>query len=144
MIASSDDSVVQNKAIKSLSKVANELSDDAIQTQYFQLCRRFKKGEVYAMRIAACHLFADIYGKLNPEKREIARKKYSKLAKDDTPMVRWGLAQSIQVIANHIEPAMVSEFLLPILKLLMADKNDSVKVHAVESAVTVARLIEDS
>jgi hypothetical protein len=96
------------------------------------------------MRIAACHLFADIYGKLNPEKREIARKKYSKLAKDDTPMVRWGLAQSIQVIANHIEPSMVSEFLLPILKLLMADKNDSVKVHAVESAVTVARLIEDS
>lgn len=51
------------------------------------------------MRIAACHLIADIYGKLNKEKREIARKKYQKLAKDDTPMVRWGLAQSIQVIA---------------------------------------------
>jgi uncharacterized membrane protein len=47
------------------------------------------------------------------------------------------------VIANHLEPAMVGEFLLPILKLLMADKNDSVKVHAVESAVTVARLVDD-
>ena len=51
------------------------------------------------MRIAACHLIADIYGKLNKEKREIARKKYAKLARDDTPMVRWGLAQSMQVIA---------------------------------------------
>jgi hypothetical protein len=68
MIACSDDSVVQKKAIKSLSRVANELSNDAIQTQFFQLCRRFKKGEVYAMRIAACHLFADIYGKLNADK----------------------------------------------------------------------------
>lgn len=32
MIACSDDSVVQNKAISSLSKVANQLSDEAIQT----------------------------------------------------------------------------------------------------------------
>jgi hypothetical protein len=44
------------------------------------------------MRIAACHLLADIYGRLNPDKRAIARKKYAKLAKDDTPMVRLGLA----------------------------------------------------
>lgn len=82
------------------------------------------------MRIAACHLFADIYSKLNVEKREIARKKYAKLARDDTPMVRWGLAQSIQVIAKQMEPDLVYEYLLPILKLLMIDKNDSVKVHA--------------
>lgn len=44
------------------------------------------------MRIAACHLIADIYSKLNLEKRAIARKKFAKLSKDDTPMVRWGLA----------------------------------------------------
>jgi len=95
------------------------------------------------MRIAACHLIADIYGKLNKEKREIARKKYTKLSKDDTPMVRWGLAQSIQVIAVQLEKDLVYDFLVPILKVLMIDKNDSVKVHAVQSAVTVARLLED-
>ena len=95
------------------------------------------------MRIAACHLFADIYSKLNAEKREIARKKYAKLAKDDTPMVRWGLAQSMQVIAKQMEPGLVYEYLLPILKILMIDKNDSVKVHAVSSAVTVASLLQD-
>lgn len=83
------------------------------------------------MRIAACHLLADVYGKLNAEKREMARKKYSKLVKDDTPMVRWGLAQSIPVLAVQLEPPLVYEYLVPILKLLMVDKNDSVKVHAV-------------
>lgn len=92
MIAASDDSVVQKRAITSLSKVSNQLSDEAIQNNYFQLCRRFKKGEIYAMRIAACHLLADIYSKLSADKREQARKKYAKLARDDTPMVRWGLA----------------------------------------------------
>jgi hypothetical protein len=108
------------------------------------LCRKFKKGEIYAMRIAACHLIADIYGRLNEEKKEMARKKFAKLAKDDTPMVRWALAQSIQVIAKSMEQELVYEYLLPILKLLMIDKNDSVKVHAMQSAVTVARLLDDS
>jgi hypothetical protein len=83
------------------------------------------------MRIAACHMLADIYGRLNPEKRAIARKKYAKLAKDDTPMVRLGLAQSIQVLAINLEPELIAEFLLPILKVLMVDKIDSVKVHSV-------------
>lgn len=119
------------------------MSDEAIQNQFYQLCWRFKKGEVYAMRIAACHLFADVYGKLNSEKRELARKKYAKLSKDDTPMVRWGVAQSMSVLANQLEPALVYEYLLPILKLLMVDKNDSVRVHAVSAAVTVASLLAD-
>jgi hypothetical protein len=74
----------------------------------------------------------------------MARKKFAKLAKDDTPMVRWALAQSIQVIAKSMEQELVYEYLLPILKLLMIDKNDSVKVHAMQSAVTVARLLDDS
>jgi hypothetical protein len=50
---------------------------------------------------------------------------------DDTPMVRLGLAQSIQVLAINLEPELIAEFLLPILKVLMSDKIDSVKVHSV-------------
>lgn len=95
------------------------------------------------MRIAACHMLADIYGRLNSEKRTIARKKYAKLAKDDTPMVRLGLAQSIQVLAVNLEPELIAEFLLPILKVLMNDKIDSVKVHSVQSSVIVAKLVQD-
>lgn len=58
-------------------------------------------------------------------------------------MVRWGVAQSMSVLANQLEPALVYEYLLPILKLLMVDKNDSVRVHAVSAAVTVASLLAD-
>ena len=32
---------------------------------------------------------------------------------------------------------------MPLLKALLQDKNDSVKVHAVASAVTVAKHLED-
>ena len=47
-------------------------------------------------------------------------------------------------MANSLEPELISEYLLPILKSLLGDKNDSVKVHSVQSAVTVAKLINDS
>jgi len=47
-------------------------------------------------------------------------------------------------MATHLEKAMISEFLMPIMKQLLQDKNDSVKVHALQSAVTVAKLLGDS
>ena len=44
------------------------------------------------MRIAACYLYADIYQKLDDESKAMVRKKFTKLSKDDTPMVRRGAA----------------------------------------------------
>jgi hypothetical protein len=44
------------------------------------------------MRIAACFLHADIYNKLDDEDQQMIRKKFTKLSKDDTPMVRRGAA----------------------------------------------------
>lgn len=59
-------------------------------------------------------------------------------------MVRWGSAQAMAVISLHLEKQLIGEYLLPLLKELLSDKNDSVKVHAVQSAVTVAKLLNDS
>ena len=59
------------------------------------------------------------------------QKKFAKLVKDDTPMVRWGAAQAMSTLCNHLDKSELKEFLLPLLKVLLLDKNDSVKVHAV-------------
>jgi len=53
-------------------------------------------------------------------------------------MVRWGAAQAMAVICHAMDKATIASFLLPLLKELLQDKNDSVKVHAVQSSVTVA------
>jgi len=65
------------------------------------------------------------------------------LAKDDTPMVRWGAAQAMAVICHSLDSAAIASYLLPLLKELLQDKNDSVKVHAVQSSVVVAELLND-
>ena len=95
------------------------------------------------MRIAACQLYAQIYKRLHEDKRELVKTKFTKLVKDDTPMVRWGAAQAMAVISHAMDKETISNFLLPLLKELLQDKNDSVKVHAVQSSVTIAQLIDD-
>ena len=59
------------------------------------------------------------------------REKFAKLIRDDTPMVRWGAAQAMAVMCHSLEQEIMGEYLLPLLKQLLQDKNDSVKVHAV-------------
>jgi len=51
-----------------------------------------KKGDLYSMRISATFLYAYIYPRLDQTHKEITRKKFGKLVKDDTPMVRRGAA----------------------------------------------------
>lgn len=102
-----------------------------------------KKGDLFSMRISATFLYAYIYPRLNNEKKEYTRHKFAKLVKDDTPMVRRGAAQSISIFADSLEKEYAQDYLLPLLKSLLQDDNDSVKIHAVYSSVTVARLLEN-
>jgi len=83
---------VQNKAIASLKKVTQVLDNAAINQHYVDLIGRLDEGDYYSMRIAACHLYAQIYGHLSLQKQEVVREKFHKLVRDDTPMVRWGAA----------------------------------------------------
>ena len=68
------------------------LSSNAVQEFYLPLLKRQRKGDIFPMRISACFLYADLYRLLNDEFKLKVRKKLTKLAKDDTPMVRRGAA----------------------------------------------------
>ena len=95
------------------------------------------------MRISASFLYTYIYHRLDEEKQAYVRKKFAKIAKDDTPMVRRGAAQSIATLSNSLQRELATPYLLPILKDLLKDENDSVKIHAVYSSVTVAKLVQN-
>ena len=138
LIVCSDDSVVREKAIESLNKVAALISDSAVHNEYMELVKRQKKGDLFSMRISACQLYANIYRRLNEEKRAVVRKKFNKLSADDTPMVRRSAAKSLALLSKEMSREHMEQFLLPILKSLLQDKNDSVRINAVESSSSVA------
>ena len=87
-------------AITAMKKVTDVLSAETINAQYVDLIGRLDEGDYYSMRIAACQLYSQIYGRLSEERKEHVRTKFTKLVKDDTPMVRWGAAQSMAQICK--------------------------------------------
>lgn len=91
-ILSSDDTQVREKAVASLKIVGEKISNSTIYTDYMPLVKKMRKGDLFSMRISACFLYAYIYKRLDEERKTYARKKFEKLSKDDTPMVRRGAA----------------------------------------------------
>lgn len=60
-------------------------------------------------------------------------------------MVRRGAAQSLSIFADSLNDNEIAKsFLLPLLKSLLQDDNDSVKIHAVGATAKVARIVQDS
>ena len=64
------------------------------------------------------------------------RDKLQKLSKDDTPMVRRGAAKSMGIMAEGMmdlneSPVIAEEYMAIVLKALLTDDNDSVKIQAV-------------
>lgn len=119
--------------------MAEVLTDETIRNEFVAMIGRLDEGDFFSMRIASCHLYAQIYDRLNEEKMEHARTKFERLVKDDTPMVRWGSAQAMSTLVNHLEKSQIESYLLPLLDILLKDKNDSVKVHAVQASVTISK-----
>jgi len=48
-------------------------------------------------------MYAHIYDRLAHDNQVIVRKKFDKLVKDDTPMVRRGASQALAVLASKVE-----------------------------------------
>ncbi len=80
------------------------------------MVKRMRKGDLFSMRISACFLYAQIYGRLDQEHREYARTKFQKLSKDDTPMVRRGAAQSLSILTEFVEVDHSEDYMVPLLR----------------------------
>ena len=139
----SDDALVREKATLSLKKVSDCLTSDQINDNYLQVVDRLREGDQFSMRIASSQLLADIYPKLTSENQHKVLGYFDRLCSDDTPMVRWGAAQAISTLATYVGSVQLCEHILPIMKQLLSDKNDSVKVHAVGSCVSVVKNVKD-
>lgn len=135
LILPADDSVVREKAVASMRVVGKNISAAAINSEYMPLVKRMRKGDLFSMRISACFLYAQIYPRLAEPTKDYVLEKFKKLAKDDTPMVRRGAAQSVAILAESMNSERLRLYLAPLLKSLLTDDNDSVKIMAVYSAL---------
>lgn len=140
-LAAIEETVVREKAVESLNKVCEAMSNDHVLEYFVPLITSLAEGEWFTSRVSACALYAAAYAKVPASARPAMREQYKALAKDETPMVRRSATQQLGAFAKSLEQSAVIEELLPLFSALTADDQDSVRLLAVESCAALAKLL---
>jgi len=140
-LAAVEETVVREKAIESLSKIAQVFSSEQIENQYISLIKRLTNGDWFTSRTSACGLYAPIYKKCQPSTQAELKKLYAQLCKDDTPMVRRAATTNMSKFVKEVsQDSIINEF-VPLFKILSKDDQDSVRLLTVEVFVSIFEVL---
>jgi len=144
-LATVEETVVRDKAVESLNKVADALSMEHLLKHFVPLIRRLVQGDWFTSRISACGLFAVAYARLDPATKAEIRTSFTQLCRDETPMVRRAASSNFGKLATAVYSSGEVEHFktdwLPLFEALSADDQDSVRLLAVENCVRVGALL---
>jgi serine/threonine-protein phosphatase 2A regulatory subunit A len=132
---------VRDTAVDSLGSIILKMPadhfDEHILTMYSHLAER----DWFTSRIAATGLTAAVYEKAPAGRRSQVLGLYSKLVRDDTPMVRRAAASSLSKLAMAMSHELVEPEALPLVEALSKDEQDSVRLLAAEAYASMAPII---
>ena len=95
-LACIEETVVRDKAVEVITRVAKHLPADQLEPHYLPVVRRLTQGDWFTNRVSACGLYACVYTKFTEPLRDELRRTFRTLAEDDTPMVRRAAANSFK------------------------------------------------
>eukprot|EP01087_Luapelamoeba_hula_P024695 TRINITY_DN949_c0_g1_i1.p1 TRINITY_DN949_c0_g1~~TRINITY_DN949_c0_g1_i1.p1 ORF type:complete len:586 (+),score=99.05 TRINITY_DN949_c0_g1_i1:135-1892(+) len=134
-----EETVVRDKAVESLCKLAAIIPDEQFAEQFLPLIKRLATGDWFTSRTSACGLFASAYPKDQKSRKDL-RALFAKLVEDETPMVRRAAAQGLKSFVPVVEKEYVKDEIVPLFKRLSEDDQDSVRLLVVETCVALARM----
>jgi len=147
-LSTTEETVVREKAVESLVKIAKQMKAEDIADHFVKLIRSLTTGDWFTSRISACGLFATAYSALRnagltgAETTEL-RRLFQILCEDDTPMVRRAVSSNFGTFAQEVEKDFMKAELLPAFTKLSLDDQDSVRLLAVDNCVKLAQLLGD-
>ncbi|VDM44170.1 unnamed protein product [Toxocara canis] len=131
-----EESVVRDKAVESLCKLAAKHSSGALEEHFIPMTRRLATA-------SACGLVSVTYPRVGPSVKAELRTMFHRLCSDPTPMVRRAAASKLGELASVVEPVFLSEELLPMFLGLASDEQDSVRMLAADSCIAIFSLINE-
>ncbi|RIB23797.1 armadillo-type protein [Gigaspora rosea] len=140
-LAAVEETLVREKAVESLTKIAAVLSQQQIEDYYIPLIKRLGSGDWFTSRTSACGLYAAGYQNATPSSQEDLRSMFKALAQDDTPMVRRAAAANLGKFAKKIPKEHVILDIVPLFSKLAEDEQDSVRLLTVEDLVAIAEVL---
>ncbi|KAI6175627.1 Serine/threonine-protein phosphatase 2A 65 kDa regulatory subunit A alpha isoform [Aphelenchoides bicaudatus] len=142
-LANIEETVVRDKAVESLRKIADKHSVAALEEHFIPMILRLANGDWFTSRTSACGLFSVAYQRVNPALKQELRSVFKALCRDDTPMVRRAAASKLGEFAKVVEDDNLKNELFPIFEDLAKDDQDSVRVLAVEAGIVLVTLLRD-
>ncbi|QDZ19227.1 ARM repeat domain-containing protein [Chloropicon primus] len=140
-LATVEETVVREKAVESLCKIAEQMDGGALELHYIPLVTRLAKTEWFTARVSSCGLFAVAYEKSSDEVKQELRVGFNELCKDETPMVRRAAAQQLGKYAEKLEKERLMTEVMTIFAELCEDDQDSVRLLAVGTCSALAKLL---
>lgn len=140
-LATIEEPLVRDKAVESLNKICEQLSQQQIEQYFIPLVVRLSKAEWFTSKISACGLYNVPYQRATPASQEGLRQQFGQLVHDDTPMVRRQAATHLATFLKSMPPAVIVSDVLPLFQHLAADDQDSVRMLTVDILIAISEAL---
>ena len=140
-LAAIEEPLVREKAVESLNKICEQLSQAQVESYFIPLIVRLSKTDWFTSKISATGLYNVPYRKATPPAQEGLRQQFGQLVHDETPMVRRQAANNLAKFVKEMPALIVIDEMIPLFQHLANDDQDSVRLLTVEILIAVAEVV---
>lgn len=146
ILASTEETLVRDKAVDSLNIVAQDISDDQILNEFIPLIEHLATADWFSSKVSSCGLFKAIIVRVKDDTlRNNLLGLYLQLVQDDTPMVRRAAAKHlpelVDLFTENPNSATVEdwEYISTMFQKISTDNQDSVKFLAIDCLISILK-----
>lgn len=140
-LAAIEEPLVRDKAVDSLNKICEQLSERQVEEFFIPLTIRLSKADWFTSKISATGLYVTPYRKASAASQQGLRTQFGHLVHDETPMVRRQAANNLAKFVKEVPVSVVIDEMIPLFQHLASDDQDSVRLLTVEVLISIAEVI---
>lgn len=134
-----ENSSINNKAVESIIKITEVLSDQQIEKHVVPLIKRLSSKTWFTGRVSSASLIACIYLKTTPDIQKELRNLFISFRTDESSAVRRAVGNNLPELAKVIGKDFILSDGLETFKCLMQDKQDSVRLLMIGALVAFSQ-----
>ncbi|KAJ5654362.1 hypothetical protein N7520_011587 [Penicillium odoratum] len=140
-LAAIEEPLVREKAVESLNKVCEQLSESQVEEHFVPLVLHLSKADWFTSKVSATGLYCTPYKKATAATQQSLRQHFGALVHDETPMVRRQAANNLAKFVKEMQTPVVIDEMIPLFQYLASDDQDSVRLLTVDILIAIAEEI---
>ncbi|QLL34053.1 hypothetical protein HG536_0F03780 [Torulaspora globosa] len=146
ILASTEETLVRDKAVESLNEIAGELSQDQLFHDFIPLIEHLATADWFSSKVSSCGLFKSVIVRVKDNTfRKDLLALYLQLVQDDTPMVRRTAARNLPTLIDLLtqNPDLSTnedwDYISNMFQKIINDNQDSVKFLTVNCLISILK-----